>query len=88
MLAGEVTWCIGRASPRPAEDLASLKTAPSATATWVNGNGQKVWTSFGAKADYRYLICRTSSDGPKHQGIPRSSCRMSTPHRDPAIVQT
>ena len=32
-------------------------------------NGQKIWTSFAADADYCYLICRTSSDGPPHKGV-------------------
>ena len=34
-------------------------------------NGQKIWTSFGAVADYIYLICRTSNDGPPHAGHQR-----------------
>ena len=32
-------------------------------------NGQKIWTSGAASADYCYLICRTGSDGPPHRGL-------------------
>ena len=45
---------------------------------WVI-NGQKIWTSFAAVADYCYLICRTSSDGPPHQGISEIIVPMDSP---------
>ena len=45
---------------------------------WVI-NGQKIWTSFGAVADYCYLICRTSTDGPPHAGISEIIVPMDTP---------
>ncbi len=42
-------------------------------------NGQKIWTSFGDVADYCYLICRTSTDGPPHAGISEIIVPMDTP---------
>ena len=42
-------------------------------------NGQKIWTSFGEVADYCYLICRTSHDGPPHEGISEIVVPMDTP---------
>ena len=42
-------------------------------------NGQKIWTSFAADADYCYLICRTTSDGPPHRGISEVIVPMDTP---------
>jgi len=42
-------------------------------------NGQKIWTSFGAVADYCYLICRTSTEGPPHAGISEIIVPMDTP---------
>jgi alkylation response protein AidB-like acyl-CoA dehydrogenase len=82
MLAGETTWCIGMSEPDAGSDLANLKTSAERDGDeWVI-NGSKIWTSFGAEADYCYLICRTSSDGPKHQGISEIIVPMSTPGVD------
>ena len=79
ILAGETTWCIGMSEPNAGSDLASLKTtALDDGDEWVI-NGQKIWTSFGADADYCYLICRTSSDGPPHKGISEIIVPMDTP---------
>jgi len=79
ILAGETSWCIGMSEPNSGSDLASLKTfARDDGDEWVI-NGQKIWTSFGADAEYCYLICRTSSDGPPHAGISEIIVPMDTP---------
>ena len=79
ILAGETTWCIGMSEPEAGSDLASLRTQARRDGDeWVI-NGQKIWTSFAAVADYVYLICRTSSDGPPHQGISEIIVPMSSP---------
>jgi alkylation response protein AidB-like acyl-CoA dehydrogenase len=79
ILAGASTWCIGMSEPNAGSDLASLKTTASRDRDdWVI-NGQKIWTSFGASADYCYLICRTSSEGPPHAGISEIIVPMDTP---------
>ena len=79
ILAGETTWCIGMSEPNAGSDLASLKTfAADDGDEWVI-NGQKIWTSFGADADYCYLICRTSNEGPPHAGISEIIVPMNTP---------
>ena len=79
ILSGETTWCIGMSEPNSGSDLASLKTsARDEGDEWVI-NGQKIWTSFGADADYCYLICRTSTDGPPHAGISEIIVPMDTP---------
>ena len=79
MLAGEATWCIGMSEPNAGSDLASLQTRAERVGNeWVI-NGQKIWTSFGALADYCYLICRTSTDGPPHAGISEIVIPMDTP---------
>jgi alkylation response protein AidB-like acyl-CoA dehydrogenase len=79
ILSGETTWCIGMSEPNAGSDLAGLQTrAVRDGDDWVI-NGQKIWTSFGALADYCYLICRTTTDGPPHAGISEIIVPMSTP---------
>ncbi|MEO5723171.1 MAG: acyl-CoA dehydrogenase family protein [Ilumatobacteraceae bacterium] len=83
MLSGESTWCIGMSEPDAGSDLASLKTsavrdAGSGHDEWVI-NGQKIWTSFAEVADYCYLICRTSTEGPPHAGISEIIVPMNLP---------
>jgi alkylation response protein AidB-like acyl-CoA dehydrogenase len=78
ILSGETTWCIGMSEPNAGSDLASLTTRAVRDGDhWVI-NGQKIWTSFGEVADYCYLICRTSTDGPPHSGISEIVVPMST----------
>ncbi len=79
ILSGDTTWCIGMSEPNAGSDLASLKTSAVRDGDdWVI-NGQKIWTSFGDVADYCYLICRTSTEGPPHAGISEIIVPMSTP---------
>jgi alkylation response protein AidB-like acyl-CoA dehydrogenase len=79
ILAGEATWCIGMSEPDAGSDLASLKTGAVRDGDQFVINGQKIWTSFGAVADYCYLICRTSTAGPPHAGISEVIVPMDTP---------
>jgi len=79
MLAGDTTWCIGMSEPDSGSDLASLQTSAARDGDDFVINGQKIWTSFGADADYCYLICRTSSEGPPHRGISEIIVPMDTP---------
>ena len=79
ILAGETTWCIGMSEPDAGSDLASLSTrAVREGDEWVI-TGRKIWTSFGEVADYCYLICRTSADGPPHAGISEIIVPMDSP---------
>jgi alkylation response protein AidB-like acyl-CoA dehydrogenase len=79
ILSGETTWCIGMSEPNAGSDLASLTTRAVRDGNeWVV-NGQKIWTSFAKVADYCYLICRTSVDGPPHAGISEIVVPMDTP---------
>ena len=79
ILSGETTWCIGMSEPGAGSDLAGLQTSARRDGDeWVI-SGQKVWTSFGEVADYCYLICRTSADGPPHKGISEIIVPMDTP---------
>lgn len=69
--AGEEHFSIGYSEPGSGTDLASLRTSAvrdDASGDWIV-NGQKMWTSLIAYADYVWLAVRTDPQAPKHRGI-------------------
>ena len=71
--AGELHFSIGYSEPGAGTDLAALRTTAvlhgdSATGEYVV-NGQKMWTSLIAYADYVWLAVRTNPEAKKHRGI-------------------
>ena len=79
MLSGETSWCIGMSEPDAGSDLASLKTAARRDGDHYVLNGQKIWTSGAANAQYCYVICRTSAEGPPHRGLSELIVGMDLP---------
>lgn len=79
MLSGEDSWCIGMSEPDAGSDLASVKTAAVRDGADYVVNGQKIWTSAAAGADYCYLICRTDGSGPPHKGVSELIVPMGLP---------
>ncbi|MDQ1460656.1 MAG: hypothetical protein QOI08_2140 [Actinomycetota bacterium] len=72
ILAGESMWCIGMSEPDNGSDVAGLRTRAVPTADgsgdWIV-NGEKVWTSGAAEADWMYLVARTDPDVAPHAGL-------------------
>lgn len=67
--AGKGAWAMGYSEPGAGSDLASLNTrAVKDGDNWVI-NGSKIWTSDATRCDYIFILCRTSPDKPKHNGI-------------------
>ena len=79
ILTGEDAWCIGMSEPDAGSDLASLKTSAVRDGSEYIVNGQKIWTSGAASADYCYLICRTERSGPPHKGLSELIVPMGLP---------
>lgn len=69
LLAGDVAMCLLYSEPGAGSDLAGVRTRAERDGDDYVINGQKVWTSGAAEADYGMLICRTDWDAPKHKGL-------------------
>lgn len=69
ILAGDIHFAIGYTEPDAGTDLAALKTRAVRDGDEYVINGQKVFTSLAADADYIWLAVRTDPEAPKHKGI-------------------
>jgi alkylation response protein AidB-like acyl-CoA dehydrogenase len=79
ILRGERSACLGMSEPGAGSDLAALSTRAVLDGDHFTINGQKVWTSGAAYADFCFLFCRTDPTVPKHKGISVVLVDMSTP---------
>jgi alkylation response protein AidB-like acyl-CoA dehydrogenase len=69
ILAVEEFWGQGFSEPDAGSDLASVRTrARLDGGTWVI-DGQKIWMTFGASADWLYVLCRTDPEAARHHGL-------------------
>ncbi|WP_375482319.1 acyl-CoA dehydrogenase family protein [uncultured Mycobacterium sp.] len=64
---GEHIWCQLFSEPGAGSDLAAVRTRAHKTDTGWRVDGQKVWSSAAASADYGILLARTGED--KNRGL-------------------
>jgi len=69
ILDGSVEFAIGYSEPDAGSDLASLRTTAVRNGDEYVINGQKMFTSGAAYADYIWLAARTDPNTKKHKGI-------------------
>jgi 3-oxocholest-4-en-26-oyl-CoA dehydrogenase alpha subunit len=69
ILDGSVEFAIGYSEPGAGSDLASVRTMAVRDGDDYVINGQKMFTSGAAYADYIWLAVRTDPDVKKHKGI-------------------
>ncbi len=69
LMRGEIEMCLLYSEPGAGSDLAGVRTRVERDGDEWAVNGQKVWTSGAAKADYGMLIARSDWDAPKHKGL-------------------
>ncbi len=76
---GEYQWCQGYSEPNAGSDLAALTTRALDKGDHFLINGQKIWTSGAATADWMFILVRTDPDAPKHEGISFMLLTMDQP---------
>jgi 3-oxochol-4-en-24-oyl-CoA dehydrogenase len=74
---GEAVWTQLFSEPGAGSDLAGVRTRAERTATGWRIDGQKVWSSAAASADYGLLLARTGPD--KHRGLSMFVVPMDIP---------
>jgi alkylation response protein AidB-like acyl-CoA dehydrogenase len=75
----QVIWAQGYSEPNAGSDLASLQMRAERDGDHYVLNGQKTWTSCGMRADWMFLLARTSKEKRLQDGITFLLVDMKTP---------
>jgi alkylation response protein AidB-like acyl-CoA dehydrogenase len=77
--SGEVIWAQGYSEPNAGSDLAALQMRAERDGDHYVLNGQKTWTSCGMRAQWMFLLARTSKGKRRQEGITFLLVDMDTP---------
>jgi alkylation response protein AidB-like acyl-CoA dehydrogenase len=70
ILAVQELWGQAFSEPSAGSDLASVRTRAMHDGAEWRIDGQKVWTTFGDRAEWLYVLCRTDPDSSlRHRGL-------------------
>lgn len=67
--AGSAVWCQGYSEPNAGSDLANIRTVARRDGDHYVVEGQKIWTSMGAIADWCFVLCRTEPGSSGSKGL-------------------
>ncbi len=87
IIRGEIRWCQGYSEPGAGSDLAGLQSKGEDMGDHFIANGQKVWTSYGDKADWMFCLLRTDTEAKKQMGISLVLFDMETPGVTPKPIK-
>ncbi|AJR23313.1 MULTISPECIES: acyl-CoA dehydrogenase family protein [Sphingobium] len=76
---GATMWAQGFSEPGSGSDLASLRTSAELVGDKYIVNGQKIWTSGAAHADWGFFLVRTDKTVKPQRGISFLIIKMDTP---------
>jgi alkylation response protein AidB-like acyl-CoA dehydrogenase len=71
-------WSQGFSEPGAGSDLAGIRTKAELKDDTYVINGQKIWTSYGAFADWVFVLARTDPSSQRHSGISFIAVDMAT----------
>jgi alkylation response protein AidB-like acyl-CoA dehydrogenase len=80
--SGAAIWCQLFSEPDAGSDLANVSTLATRDGEAWRLDGQKVWTSRGAYADWGICLARHDAEVPKHAGLSMFAVRMDRPGVD------
>jgi alkylation response protein AidB-like acyl-CoA dehydrogenase len=88
MLSGDALACLGYSEPDAGSDVAAVQTRAVRDGDEWLINGQKMFTTMAHKADYVFLLTRTSPEKPKHKGLTMFLVPMDSPGIEITPVHT
>jgi alkylation response protein AidB-like acyl-CoA dehydrogenase len=79
ILSAAELWCQGYSEPGAGSDLAAMTTRAVVDDGGYVITGQKVWTSYGGRADWCFLLARTGEPDSRHRGLSFFLVAMDSP---------